>query len=266
MNQKRRARSRRVINKPKPLPPPVREDENDREDPDDQACKVLIAALEEGPGQLAELRRRHSLQPTQIGRLLQSHPDLFATYEQAGKPFIKLRVSAVDAMLDLVKHGKGAHPLPVGASSALVGDNAAVSGSKSVSAKPETLLMSAKNRLVEVLSQSPRYSPFLEDIGFTLELIREINLTFPNLIVIEANMLGQMHAFRVRLAGSEAGEITAPEPTVAQSAPPPVPDLGMSDEDRARLSWRPASPGSANRRAHVQNSGIGRQRNPLVNL
>jgi hypothetical protein len=249
-------RRRRTAATPKLLS--VKEDPNNNPDPDDQHGKKLVDALASGPVALGDLRRQSGLEPTLVGRLIQKF-SVFKSFDQVGKPFVKLTTDPVSAMLSFGHKQAG----PKGTSAAPFEDIDAATEANAAGTNSSTLA-DAKNRLVGVL-QFARYTPFLEDVGFPLELIRAINVAYPDLVTISPCELGQEFAFRVSLIDSE--KVTAATPPLRSRRIPQTPPVStMTDEDRARLTWRPASRGSANRRERRPVAGLGRARNPLISL
>jgi hypothetical protein len=252
----------------------IGDDPDQNIDPDDAAkeagdegthqdFRTLVDALSVEPQSLGDLRRRSNLQPTLVGRLVQRFPDLFASYEQAGRPFVRLRVSALDAILDFVQK----RAPEFGELSARVSSSEAIAPRKDRNALAEAKakLEAAKNRLVHLL-EFARFSNFLADHGFPMELVREINLQWPTLLVIRDNELGQKHEWLISLAGSEQGEASDAAPIVQTlSAPVQAVNLNFSDADRRAMVWKPHA--AKSRRVGTPTAAsINRVRNPLVSL
>jgi len=68
-------------------------------DSDEGAFKLLIDSLSDGPCSLGDLRRTYSVEPTVAGRAVAAFPIVFASYDQNGKPFVRLLVDPVEATL-----------------------------------------------------------------------------------------------------------------------------------------------------------------------
>jgi hypothetical protein len=127
---------------------------------------------------------------------------------------------------------------------------------------PQYSLEVKRLELMGLLEQAPRYSNFLEDVGFSLELIKRIAEEYPNTVSIEAGQLGQRYVWHVSMTLPEA----APELQFAlkvQAPEPPAPVLSPEELQRAR--WRPAAPSMTARRGRTTQSGSiqQRERRPL---
>ena len=110
---KSRRRRRAANNKPAAAPPNLRDDPDPFEDPNDRVklrdrdegaeiFRLLVDVLSGEMMTLADLRIRHAIQPTALGRLIQRHPGVFAIIDQGGRPYCKLLVDPVDAILSFV--------------------------------------------------------------------------------------------------------------------------------------------------------------------
>lgn len=254
-SKKRRVRNHRYTGRAALKPLTLKESPDDNPDPDDGPARELCDALASGPVALGDLRRQSNLGPELIGRLETKYSGIFKCVEQFGVPCVKLLNDPVSSMLMIGRRS------PQGKAVLSPMDNdPEQAGSQS------NALEASKDRLVKLL-EFARFSPWLEESGFGMDLIGRINTTYPGLLLVEPNELGQKYVFRISLVGSEKVEREFPAPRSHRTAQPPAPVVSsMSDEDRHALTWKPASRGSASRREHRPSFGAGRARNPLVNL
>jgi hypothetical protein len=129
---------------------PSKHDPNSDPDPDDRNIEVLVEALSDGPMRLADLRNNFGLDPMAIGRLGKRFPNVFACFEQAGKPFCKLLVSPLEATLAIIMSPPPPPPM-------------------------DSDLKSDRDRLLRLL-QAPRHSGWLSDLcALPIERIRAID-------------------------------------------------------------------------------------------
>jgi hypothetical protein len=118
-----------------------------------------------------------------------------------------------------------------------------------------------RQRLVELL-EFPRYSPWLEDCGMPFDTVKAVSEAFPNLIEISPCELGAKYVWFVQLVPvPDLAVIAEQSQARAVVEAPPV----LTEEERRRLEWKPASPGMAQRRGRTGNVEH-RKRNPLVEL
>lgn len=232
--------------KPVPVEPPMITDE-------DQQYSVLLSACREGPRRFSCLRKDFGLMPEDISKVLEIHPNVFVITSRFGFPHCELLPG-----MGKETSNERFEPVFVSSKQKAAKQPGAVNPGAS---KIAPGLIDARDKLVPLLTHIRNSDWLLEVHSLTLETIREINLTWPDLIDIEVQSVWAGNTrFNISLKGQD--KQAEPEPVIAQ--PKPAPDDGphLTAKDWQDMMWKPNRTAAFHRGRTVAQDLRNRPRNP----
>lgn len=217
----------------------------------DQQFKVLLSATKEGPRRVGVLRRDFGLPPESIAQVMERHKNVFRTSSMFGYPIVELVPGA------LKEPETTFQPLfqTQAQKNAAQKKNTVKSNPSKI---PPGRLLEMRDKLLELCVLARNSDWLLEAHSITLETIREVNLEYDCLNLLFQSQWGGRDRFLVSVKGVD--QVPAPEPAKVEQ--PPVEGPKLTEEDWARMTWKPNRTEAHHRGRTVHASLINRQRNP----